>query len=400
MSFVTGDSIGDYKVLDLVGSGGMGSVYRIEHTITRRIEAMKLLPLGLRSGPEELHRFEREIQVQARLQHPNIAAVYNAIRDGSSIALIMEYVQGESLQKKFGRGKLPIHTALDYARQVLDALAFAHENGVVHRDVSPANIIVTPAGVAKLTDFGLARAVTDLRLTTTGVAVGSPWYMSPEQVRAVEEIDARTDIYAAGAVLHEMLTGTKLFDAEGSFAVMRAHTEMTPKPPSAHTAGIPPALDKVVARAVAKDPAARFQTAGEFRVALDAIGADMRPSPAVTAPPDARLIADHNFRSRRICRTDRQHERRAVETEIRTTSGGNRPAGVARADTAGSGAATASSGRTRTGGCASGSYRRASETRESVPRPGGPSEAIGGSRGTRTRTAGGAPERERAVTTA
>jgi hypothetical protein len=278
LAFVTGDSIGDYKVLDLVGSGGMGSVYRIEHSITKRIEAMKLLPLGLRSGPEELHRFEREIQVQARLQHPNIAAVYNAIRDGSSIALVMEYVQGESLQKKLERGKLPIQTALDYAGQMLDALGYAHENGVVHRDVSPANIVITAAGVAKLTDFGLARAVTDLRLTTTGVAVGCPWYMSPEQVRAVEEIDARADIYAAGAVLHEMLTGAKLFDAESSFAVMRAHTEATPKPPSAHAPGIPTALDQVVARAVAKDPAARFQTAGEFRVALDAIGAATQPS--------------------------------------------------------------------------------------------------------------------------
>ena len=271
LSFVTGDSIGDYKVLDLVGSGGMGSVYRIEHTITRRIEAMKLLPLGLRSGPEELHRFEREIQVQARLQHPNIAAVYNAIRDGSSIALIMEYVQGESLQKKFGRGKLPIHTALDYAaatgarRPCVRARERRGSPGRIageyhrhsRRGRQTYGLRAGPCGYGSSADHH-------------GRSAGSPGDVA-KQVRPWKR-SARTDIYAAGAVLHEMLTGTKLFDAEGSFAVMRAHTEMTPKPPSAHTAGIPPALDKVVARAVAKDPAARFQTAGEFRIALDGSG--------------------------------------------------------------------------------------------------------------------------------
>ena len=182
----------------------------------------------------------------------------------------MEYVEGHSLQQMLEGGRLPLRTAMDYARQVLCALAYSHGEGVVHRDVTPANILITPEGVAKLTDFGLARAITDLHLTATGVAVGSAWYMSPEQVKAVDELDPRTDIYATGAVLHEMLTGRKLFDADGSFAVMSAQVEVIPQPPSAYNDEVPTALDEVVARALAKDPAARFQSADEFRLGLEA----------------------------------------------------------------------------------------------------------------------------------
>ena len=276
MVIKSGDTVGDYKVIDLAGSGGMGAVYKIEHVITKRIEAMKVLPIGIGSGPEEVQRFEREIQVQARLHHPNIAAVYNAVRDAGSIALIMEYVEGQSMQQMLEGGRLPLRTAVDYACQVLNALAYSHGEGVVHRDVTPANIIITPEGVAKLTDFGLARAITDLHLTATGVAVGSAWYMSPEQVKAVDELDPRTDIYSTGAVLHEMLTGRKLFDADGSFAVMSAQVEVIPQPPSAYNSEVPKALDEVVAKALAKDPAARFQNAEEFRLGLEAAVVGLR----------------------------------------------------------------------------------------------------------------------------
>jgi serine/threonine-protein kinase len=241
----------------------MGSVYKIEHVLTKRIEAMKVLPIGIGSSPEDVQRFEREIEVQARLHHRNIVAVYNALRDEHSIALIMEYVEGESIERILERGRLPLQTAVDYAGQVLDALAYAHDNGVIHRDVKPANIIVTSSGTAKLMDFGLALTVNDIRLTGAGVAVGSAWYMSPEQVKS-DRIDARTDIYATGAVLHEMLTGGKMFDADGSFAVMRAQMETIPKAPSTLNADVPAALDEVLAKALAKDPAARLQTAGEF----------------------------------------------------------------------------------------------------------------------------------------
>jgi eukaryotic-like serine/threonine-protein kinase len=270
-----GDTIGDYKVVDLAGSGGMGAVYRIEHLITKRVEAMKVLPTSLGSTVEDIRRFEREIEVQARLHHPNIVALYNAIRDDQSIALIMEYIEGESLYRILQSGKLPLRTAVDYASQVLKALAYAHARGVIHRDVTPSNIIITPEGAAKLTDFGIALAADDIRLTTPGVAMGSAWYMSPEQVRAAALLDNRTDLYAVGAVFHEMLTGGKLFDADGSFAVMRAQLEMVPRPPSMLNPQVPGAFDEIVARSLAKDPAQRYQTAEEFHKALEAAAAGL-----------------------------------------------------------------------------------------------------------------------------
>jgi serine/threonine-protein kinase len=269
-----GDTVGDYRVLDLIGSGGMGAVYEIEHVITKRVEAMKVLPIGIGTSPENVQRFEREIEVQARLHHPNIVALYNAVRDQHSIALIMEYVKGESLESILESRKLPLQTVVNYAGQVLDALDYAHDKGVIHRDVKPANIIITPLGTAKLMDFGLALAVNDTRLTGTGVAVGSAWYMSPEQVRA-DRLDARSDIYAMGAVLHEMLTGKKLFDVDGSFEVMQAQMEAIPRPPSALNSDVSPVLDGILAQALAKDPAARFQTANEFGIVLKAALGEM-----------------------------------------------------------------------------------------------------------------------------
>jgi serine/threonine-protein kinase len=277
-----GDVVGDYTVIGIAGSGGMGVVYKIEHVITKRIEAMKLLPPGLSSDPEQARRFEREIQLQARLHHPNIVALYTAVRDSGSIALVMEYVEGKSLQRMVDGDPLPVETAVEFTIQVLRALAYAHKAGVIHRDVSPANIIITPGLVAKLTDFGLALGATDLRLSTSGVPLGSPWYMSPEQVTGNHELDGRTDLYAMGAVLHEMLTGRKLFEAEGAFAVMRAHLEAEPQLPSTVNPKLPPALDDIVRRAVAKDPAMRFLSADEFRLALldFAIGARTVPEPS------------------------------------------------------------------------------------------------------------------------
>jgi serine/threonine protein kinase len=281
-----GDVVGDYKVIGIAGSGGMGAVYKIEHIITKRIEAMKLLPPGLSTEPEQVQRFEREIQVQARLHHPNIAALYNAVRTGGSVALVMEFVEGKSLQKVLEGGALPVKAALAYTSQVLSALAYAHEAGVIHRDVAPANIIITQERTAKLTDFGLARSETDLRLTSSGVPVGSPWYMSPEQVRGIGVIDARTDLYAVGAVLHEMVTGKKLYDVDGAFAVMRAQVEATPKLPSAWNRAVPPVVDEIVRRALAKDPASRFQSAEDFRAAVEIALSD----PALGAAPLAAPI--------------------------------------------------------------------------------------------------------------
>ncbi len=265
----TGDTVGGHRVIELAGSGGMGTVYKAEHLITRRIEAIKVLPLRIGVGTEEILRFEREIQVQARLQHPNIAALYSASRADNAMHLVMEYVEGESLGRILARGRLSIAEAAAYAGHILDALAYAHGQGVVHCDVSPANVIVTTEGVAKLTDFGLARAVSDIGGKNVGVAAGSPWHMAPEQVRGTEPLDERTDLYAMGTVLYEMLTGRKLFDVEGAFAILRAHLDVVPARPRVYRRDIPPSLDAVVVKALSKQPGARYQTAGEFLVALD-----------------------------------------------------------------------------------------------------------------------------------
>jgi hypothetical protein len=297
-SIQIGDAVGDYRVIGIAGSGGMGTVYRIEHVITRRIEAMKLMPPGASDDPEQVARFEREIQVQARLHHPNIVTLYNAVRNGDLIALVMEYVEGESLQRMLEAGPLPVETAVEFTCQVLSALGYAHDAGVIHRDVAPANIIVTGDLTIKLTDFGLARAAMDVRVSASGVPVGSPWYMSPEQVRGVGALDARTDLYAVGAVLHEMLTGAKLFEAVGAFAVMRAHVESVPAAPSSRNPKVPAALDQIVRKAVAKVPAMRFQSANEFRLALQnaaavmrAVGAPIMPQPIAPQRSTHEMIA-------------------------------------------------------------------------------------------------------------
>jgi serine/threonine protein kinase len=265
-----GDILGDYRVAARIGSGGMGTVYRAEHLITKRVEAMKALPLGIGSEPDAAERFEREIQAQARLQHPHIAALYTAVRGNNAIALIMEYVEGESLAHLLARGRLPVERAALYAGQILDALAHAHQHGVIHCDVTPANILITPAGDVKLTDFGLARAANDAGAVRDGVAAGSPWHMAPEQVRGLSALDRRTDVYGAATVVYEMLAGRKLFDAEGSFEILRAQLETVPRAPGAYNRHVPPALDRVVLKALAKDPAARFQDAAAFRRAIDA----------------------------------------------------------------------------------------------------------------------------------
>ena len=167
MTIQIDDVVGDYRVIGIAGSGGMGAVYKIEHRITKRIEAMKLLPPALTEEPEQVQRFEREIQVHSRLHHPNIVELYNAIRVENSSALVMEFVEGDSLQHVLESGALPFKTAVNYTSQILSALAYAHEAGVIHRDVGPANIIITAEGTAKLTDFGLARAETDRRVTSS-----------------------------------------------------------------------------------------------------------------------------------------------------------------------------------------------------------------------------------------
>jgi eukaryotic-like serine/threonine-protein kinase len=271
MSFGIGDTVGTYKIVAAIGAGGMGEVFRVEHVVTNRVEAMKILAAATSSSPEQDQRFLREIQLQASLSHPNIAAVHNAFWDNGHLVMIMELIQGASLRTLLEGGRIPLTTAIDYACQALAALDYAHAHGVVHRDISPANMIITEEGILKLTDFGLAKSLKDIRLTQTGALVGSLYYTSPEQVRGESNLDARSDIYSVGAVLYEMATGIKLFTSANPFTLMLAHVEQPPRRPSEVDPALPEAVDETLLKALEKDPEQRFQSAGVFRCALESV---------------------------------------------------------------------------------------------------------------------------------
>ena len=251
VSFRPGTIIGAYKILSLIGKGGMGEVFKVEHTLTKRIEAIKTL-----SGDhsQEAQRFLREVQIHASLSHPNIASVHNAFWAGEDLVMAMEFVKGQSLRTILEQGRIPLATAIDYVSQALSALAYAHARHVTHRDITPGNMLVTSRGTIKLTDFGLAKLPTDLRLTKTGMMVGSLYYMSPEQVRAVPDVDPRSDLYSVGAVLYEMVTGAKPFDGDSAFAIMLAQVGQDPRAPISLEPALLPGLNEVILRALAKDP--------------------------------------------------------------------------------------------------------------------------------------------------
>ena len=299
-----GARIGDYEILDELGRGGMGRVYRVRNVISDRTDAMKVLLPSLAGHEDLAARFLREIKVLAALDHPNIAALRTALTAGNQIVMIMELVEGEPLSRRLKRGPLPVGEAIACMDQMLAALAYAHERQVIHRDIKPANVMVGADGVVKLTDFGIARSIRDESLTATGTTTGSLPYMAPEQING-EPVDARADIYAAGISLYEMVTGRTPFQGTSEYGLMSAHLNETPRPAIEWRADLPAWLNDCIMRAIRKDPAARFQSASEFRAALQghALEADgaaaateiiRRPPPvpgAVSAygpPPDGR----------------------------------------------------------------------------------------------------------------
>lgn len=342
MKFKIGDTIGSYKIVASLGSGGMGEVFQAEHTITGRVEAMKILAADPSATPERDQRFLREIQLQARLNHPNIAVVHNAFWQDGHLIMIMELIQGNSLRSILDRGKLPLPAALDYACQALRALDYAHARGVVHRDISPSNMIVTENGSLKLTDFGLAKSQTDIRLTQTGTIVGSLYYTSPEQVQGLTAVDVRGDIYSLGALLFEMVTGAKVFDCDKPFSLMQAHVGQPAPRASDVCPGLPRELDEILLKALEKEREKRFQSAELFRCALEGVNdnrhreGNLLPAPfhmrIMPRPDDARvpeLVAEANAppstRNRKPrngnMRTNRFRRRLVVYLEDNTVSG-------------------------------------------------------------------------------
>lgn len=301
--FASGDRIGDYEVLAPLGAGGMGSVYKVRHIISQRIEALKIILPNAAGTPETAERFLREIRLQASLEHPHIAALHNAFRIDDDLLMVMEFVEGASLREKLRSPGITLGQALEYAGQVLAALEYAHGHGVIHRDIKPSNVMIASHGVVKLLDFGLAASLNsktadqDLTITQPGTLLGSPHYISPEQARG-ERADARSDLYSTGAMLYEMVTGQPPFGGAGAssaYAVIAAHLRETPRPPVELNPRVSPGLDGAILKALAKNPADRFASAAQFRAALQSVDADViRANDTVTVAVAAADASTHS----------------------------------------------------------------------------------------------------------
>ncbi len=261
-------TIGNYRVLERVGEGGMGAVYRAIDVMLEREVALKILRPDLAGQPDVEERFRDEAMTLARLNHPNIATLYSLVREGDELFMVMEFVKGESLEAILARsGAVDPATSVAWCCQVLDAMEYAHRKGVVHRDLKPANLMLTETGIVKVMDFGIARVLGGHHRTRDGRVVGTIAYMSPEQVHG-QDVDGRTDIYALGTVLYELITGRVPFDAPDEFDLMCAQINEKPVAPGARRTGVPGWLDGAVLKALAKPPEDRFQTAAAFRAAL------------------------------------------------------------------------------------------------------------------------------------
>ncbi|MBI3683941.1 MAG: serine/threonine protein kinase [Acidobacteria bacterium] len=290
MQFQIGERVGDYEILAVLGAGGMGKVYKVRNVLSDRFEAMKVLLPDLAGDPELADRFLREIKVQASLTHPNIASLYTALTFKNQLLMLIEFIEGMSIEKLLEAGPLPLDKALDYLLPVLAALQYAHSRGVIHRDIKPANMMVTPEGAVKLMDFGIAKMREDKRLTQTGRTVGSLFYMSPEQIRGGQQLDPRSDIYSLGISLYEIVTGKRPFEGTSDFSIMAAHLQQNPVPPIQVDPALPPLLNEIIMMAIAKDPAARFQSAEAFRNALINVqstlkGVAPQVAPQMASPP-------------------------------------------------------------------------------------------------------------------
>jgi serine/threonine-protein kinase len=270
---------GKYRLLGEIGHGGMGVVYKAEDLKLRRLVALKFLPPHLVDEPELEERFLVEARAAAALSHPNICVVHEIGESEGRPYIAMEYVDGETLREKIRRSPLPAEEALAIAVQVAEALGETHGKGILHRDIKSANIMVTGKGQAKVMDFGLAKLRGASSLTRNHTTLGTVAYMSPEQARG-EDLDGRTDVWSLGVVLYEMLTGELPFRGDHEQTVIHSILSSEPKPPSRVRAGLPPGVDGVIGRALAKDAAERYATMEDLRSDLEAVAAGLRPAKA------------------------------------------------------------------------------------------------------------------------
>ncbi|MFN2467365.1 MAG: Stk1 family PASTA domain-containing Ser/Thr kinase [Gaiellaceae bacterium] len=279
---------GRYRVVRKLGSGGMANVYLAEDQELGRRVAIKILNDRHAHDEQFVERFRREAKNAAGLSHPNIVSIYDRGEAEGSYYIAMEYLEGRTLKELIvSRGPGPIHVAIDYTRQILAAVGFAHRGGIVHRDIKPHNVMIGPDGRVKVTDFGIARSGAS-QMTEVGSIIGTAQYLSPEQARGAP-VDQTSDLYSVGVVLYEMLTGTVPFTGATPLEIAMKHLSATPEPPSAKRPEIPNDLDMIVLRALAKDPAARYQSAEQMDADLARVARGISVSPETTEAATAVL---------------------------------------------------------------------------------------------------------------
>jgi serine/threonine-protein kinase len=279
---------GRYRIQRKLGAGGMADVYLAEDQELGRRVAIKILDGRHANDAQFIERFRREAKNAAALNHPNIVSIYDRGEAEDTYYIAMEYLDGRTLKELIvGRGAAPVNVAIEYARQILSALRFAHRHGIVHRDIKPHNVLVDGEGRVKVTDFGIARAGAS-QMTEAGSIVGTAQYLSPEQARG-GEVDPRSDLYSLGIVLYELLTGKTPFDGETPVEIAMKHLSQTPKPPSKLRPDVPPELDMVVLRALSKNPDDRYQDADEMEADLERV-ARGRPVAATTVDSATQVL--------------------------------------------------------------------------------------------------------------